>query len=240
MPGRIRPGMKYSSNWVEIHGFTPNLTGHEILLKLGWNTAQIGLKFNGFTPNSTGQIRPGMKYWSNWVEIHCVPPWSNLVSSQWNQLASISMDLLPFWAVFHARSNLTGHEILVKMGVNSLRLHCIPPWSNWVSSQWIYSHFEQYFMPGRIRPGDRIWSPPSNWVGITGMIPNSISQAYKWNLSEFTPIFTNISCPVELGVNPLIGIIPNSTGHEILLKMGVNSLGWYPIQPGLKYCSNWV
>ena len=32
---------------------------------------------NGFTPNSTGriqpvefQIRPGMKYWSNWVEIH--------------------------------------------------------------------------------------------------------------------------------------------------------------------------
>ena len=44
----------------------------------------------------------------------------------------------------------------------------MPPWSNWVSSQWIYSHFEQYFMPGRI-----------------------------WN----------------------------STGQEILLKMGVNSLG---------------
>ena len=42
MPGQIRPvelgvngGMKYCSNWVEIHGFTPNSTGHEILLKLG-------------------------------------------------------------------------------------------------------------------------------------------------------------------------------------------------------------
>ena len=27
--------------------------------------------------------------------------------------------------------------------------------------------------------------------------------------------------PVELGVNPLIGMIPNLTGHEILLKLGV-------------------
>ena len=32
--------------------------------------------------------------------------------------------------------NSTGHEILLKMGVNSLRLHCMPVWSNWVSSQW--------------------------------------------------------------------------------------------------------
>ena len=31
----IRPGMKYCLKWVEIHGFTPNSTGHEILLKLG-------------------------------------------------------------------------------------------------------------------------------------------------------------------------------------------------------------
>ena len=90
-------------------------------------------------------------------------------------------------------------------------------------------------------------------------------QAYKYNLSEFTPIFTSISCPVEfqirpveLGVNPLryrhTNVISgqycdvisdtgtgskkvnksgwiysqfnwsNSTGHEILVKMGVNSL----------------
>ena len=25
---------------------------------------------NGFTPNLTGRIRPGINYWSNWVEIH--------------------------------------------------------------------------------------------------------------------------------------------------------------------------
>ena len=68
MPGQIRPGKKYCSNWVEIHGFTPDSTGHEILLKLG----------------------------------------------------IISMDLLPFLAVFLARSNSTGQEILLKMGVNSL------------------------------------------------------------------------------------------------------------------------
>ena len=41
-----------------------------------------GIYLNGFTPNSTGRIRPGIKYWSNWLEIHCMPPWSNWVSSQ--------------------------------------------------------------------------------------------------------------------------------------------------------------
>ena len=34
-----------------------------------------------------------------------------------------TMNFYPIWPVFHARSNLTGHEILVKLGVNSLRLH---------------------------------------------------------------------------------------------------------------------
>ena len=54
------------------------------------NTAKIGLKFMDLLP-----IRPGMKYCSNWVEIQ----W---IYSQFDQL------------------NLTGHEILLKMGVNSL------------------------------------------------------------------------------------------------------------------------
>ena len=26
----------------------------------------------------------------------------------------------------------------------------MPAWSNWVSSLWIYTQFEQYFMPGQI------------------------------------------------------------------------------------------
>ena len=49
-------------------------------------------------------------------------------------------------------SNSTRHEILVKLGGNSLRLHCMPAWSNWVSSLWIYTQFDQYFMPGQIQP----------------------------------------------------------------------------------------
>ena len=44
------------------------------------------------------------------------------------------MDLLPIRLVEFDRSNSTGHEILLKMGVNS----------------WIYTQFEQYFMPGQI------------------------------------------------------------------------------------------
>ena len=39
--GRIRPGMKYCSNWVEIHGFTPNSTGHKLLVKLGGNSLRL-------------------------------------------------------------------------------------------------------------------------------------------------------------------------------------------------------
>ena len=33
---------------------------------------QLKIYLNGFTPNSdlTGRIRPGINYWSNWVEIH--------------------------------------------------------------------------------------------------------------------------------------------------------------------------
>ena len=37
----IRPGMKYCSNWVEIHGFSPNSTGHKLLVKLGGNSLRL-------------------------------------------------------------------------------------------------------------------------------------------------------------------------------------------------------
>ena len=190
-------------------GRISNLTGHEILVKLGWNswiytqfnwawnTAQIGLKFNGFTPNSTGLIysqfdrsnstgqigskwgheillklgwnpmdllhiwpvesgvHGGMKYCSNWVEIHGFTPNSTgheiLLKLGWN-----SMDLLPIRPVEFTPNSTGqigskwGHEILLKLGWNSLGLHCMPAWLNWVSSQWIYTQFDQYFMPGQI------------------------------------------------------------------------------------------
>ena len=58
--------------------------------------------------------------------------------------------------------------------------------------------------------------PPSNWVEITGMIPNSIRQAYKCNLSEFTPNLTSISCPFEFEIRP------GGTEFDPLVKLGGN------------------
>ena len=65
MPGRIRPASKTAEKrhkkqmlyafLVELHIIPMNSTG---------------IYRNGFTPDSTGQIRPGINYWSNWVEIH--------------------------------------------------------------------------------------------------------------------------------------------------------------------------
>ena len=77
--------------------------------------------------------------------------------------------------------------------------------SIWVSSLWIYTHFEQYFMPGRIRPVefDRSnWEliHGSNWVEIHGFTPNSCPVELgiiPMNSTEFTPILSSISCPVE-------------------------------------------
>ena len=70
---------------------------------------------NGFTPNLTGQIRLGINYWSNWVEIH----WDYIVC-------------LPGRIGYHLSGftpNLRGVQILspsrirpAKLGVNPLRL----------------------------------------------------------------------------------------------------------------------
>ena len=47
-------------------------------------------------------------------------------------------------------SNLTGHEILVKMGGNSLRLHLYACLIELGIIPVIYTQFDQKFMPGRI------------------------------------------------------------------------------------------
>ena len=121
MPGQIWPGMKYCSIWVEIHGFTPNLSSISGLVELGiipMNLLPFWAVFHAQS-NSTSRIWPGMKYCSIWVEIHGFT--SNLSSiSGLVELGIIPMNFLPFWAVFHARSNSTGHEILLKLGWNSL------------------------------------------------------------------------------------------------------------------------
>ena len=164
--GRIWPGMKYCSIWVEIHGFTPNWAvfharwigyhsneftpilssilcpvkfDRPVEFDQAWNTAQFGLKFMDSHP----------------IEQYFMP----------GELGIIPMNLLPFWAVFHAWSNSTGqiqpgmkyYSIWVEIHGFTPNLSSISCPVNWVSFQWIYSHFEQYFMPGRIRPGMKYW-----------------------------------------------------------------------------------
>ena len=58
-------------------------------------------------------IRPGINFWSNWVEIH-----SDYIVCLPGRIGYHPNGFTP-----NLTSNLTGHEILVKMGVNSLRLH---------------------------------------------------------------------------------------------------------------------
>ena len=165
--GRIRPGIKYCSNWVEIHGFTPNSTGR---IRLGIKYCSNWVEIHGFTPNSTGQIWPGMKYCSIWVEIHGFTPNSTgheiLLKLGWNSLYAclvklgiISMDLLPFRPVEFDRAWNTAQFGLKFMDLlpiwpgmkycsNWVEIHCMPAWSNWVSSLWIYSQFDRSNLTG--------------------------------------------------------------------------------------------
>ena len=131
-----------------------------------------------------------MKYCSNWVEI------------QW------------IYSQFD-RSNSTRHEILLKMGVNSLRLIvCLPGRFgyhsnefNWHLSQWIYSQFNRSNSTRHeilLKMGVnslRLHCMPvwSNWVSS------------QWIYTQFDQYF-------------MPGRISNSTKHRLLVKLGGNSL----------------
>ena len=233
---------------------------------LAWNSGQIGLKF---------------------TEINCLPAWSNWVSSLWitPNLSSISCPVkLGIIPINGFTPNSIGHEILLKMGVNSLRLIvCLPgrigyhsneftpilssiscpvefdrawntaqngsksidllpiwavfqAWSNWVSSQWIYTQFEQYFRPGQI----------------------------GYHSNKFTPILSSISCPVEFEIrlvkfNRVWNTAQKGSKSIELLPIWVVFQAWLNwvssqwiyshfeqyfmpgrIWPGMKYCSIWV
>ena len=63
----IQPVEFDRSNWV--------INAWSNCVKLGVNPLRLhcllkALDLNGFTPNLIGQIRPGINYWLNWVEIH--------------------------------------------------------------------------------------------------------------------------------------------------------------------------
>ena len=90
------------------------------------------------------------------------------------------MDLHPIWPVEFDRSNLTSQIWLVKLSGNPLRLHCMPAWSNWVSSQWIYTQFDQHLSQWIYTKFD--------WSNLTGQI--------GWKSTEITLY----ACLVKLGI----------------------------------------
>ena len=139
----------------------------------------------------------------------------------------ISMNFYPIWPVIYAQSNstgwisnLTGHEILVKLGWNSLRIHCMPPWSNWVSSQWIQlASISMDLLP--------IW--------LVEFDRSNLKFDRAWNTGQIGWKFTEITfvcLPNQIGYHP-------SDSHPI---WGGNQILSPPvrIRPGMKYWSNLV
>ena len=77
MPGRIRPvEFELGVNplrWMPVEFDRALITGQIGLTEITLYACLVefsGHNLNGFTPNSTGRIRPGINYWSIWVEIH--------------------------------------------------------------------------------------------------------------------------------------------------------------------------
>ena len=143
-------------------------------------------------------IRLGMKYCSIWVS----SLWIYTYFEQYfmpGRIRPVEFD----------RARNTAQNELKFMDLLPIRLgmkYC----SIWVSSLWIYTYFEQYFMPGRIRPVefDRARNTAQNELKFMDLHPGRTG----YHPNEFTPILSNISCLVEFDRS-------NSTRQEILLKM---------------------
>ena len=131
-----------------------NLTGHEILVKLGGNSLyaslvklgiipmnSTGIYLNGFTPNLTG-----------WIGCKSI----EIMTTKFNQACNvISMNLHP---------NLTGRIWPVEFGCKFIEIDA--SWIHWDDTQF-------------------------NQAGI------------QCNLSEFTPIFSSISCLIKFEIQPV-------------------------------------
>ena len=117
-----------------------------------------------------GQIRT--------VELGVNPLRSKAFNRQWiytqidQHLSQLIYTLFnPIWPVINARSNSTSRigckSIEIDAG-NSLRLHCVPAWSNWVSSQWIrLASISMDLHP--IRPFEFDWALITGQIGVISM-----------------------------------------------------------------------
>ena len=197
---------------------------------------------NGFTPNSTGRIWLGMKYWSNWVEIHwdyiiCLPgrigyhpnefnwhlsQWiysqfdrSNFKFDQaWNtgQIGWKFIVCLPDQIGYHPSRftpNFTSNSCPVefnqawntgKTGCKfteitfvCLPVHSMATWSNLVV---IISMDLLPIRPVKFQiwPGMKYWS---NWVEIHWDYIVCLPGRIGYHLNGFTPNLTSNLCPVE-------------------------------------------
>ena len=167
----------------------------------------------------------------------------------------IPVNLLPFWAVFLARSNFKfdpawntaqNGSKFIGMIPNSIReaykcnLSEFTPIFTSISCpvEFDWSNFKF----------DRAWNTAQNGSKFIGMIPNSIRDAYKCNPSEFTPILSSISClvefhrngiPVELGIIPMQWIQLASISMDLLPIWPVEfDWAWNTAQNG--YLSQWI
>ena len=112
-----------------------------------WDDGVISMNFYPFW--AVFQIWPGMKYWSNWVEIQ----W---IYSQFN------------------RSNSTGHEILLNLGWNSWIYSQFMPGRIGYHPNEFTPILSSISYPVEF---DRAWNIAKNGSNFIGMIPNSTRQA---------------------------------------------------------------
>ena len=181
LPGRIWPvefdrAWNIAKNGSKFIGMIPNSTGHELGVN-PWISTQIEQYFMpGRIWNSTGQeilLKLGVNPWiSTQFE-----PW---IYSQFDrarntaQFGCKSMNFNPIWAM----DLLPIRPVEFDRARNTAQIGSKSSWIHWddtqfdqggiqMLSQWIYSHFEQYFLPGqiwnstgRIRPGKKYCS---NW-----------------------------------------------------------------------------
>ena len=239
-----------------------------------WNTGQNGCKFTEITfvclPNRIG-YHPS-DFHPIWGVSNSIPP----VKFDWawntgqngckfteitfvclpNRIGYHPSDFHPIWLVFHAWLNSAGHEILVKLGVNLMRLHCMPAWSNWVSSLWIYTQFDQYFMPGRIRLGMKYWQNGCKFTEITFVCLPVHSMATWSNLVVIISMDLHPIWLVEFDQAWNTGQIgckfTEITLYACLVKLGIISVDLHPIWVGgkfyppsqiwlgINFWSNWV
>ena len=185
--------------WCNLNEFPPNFTSN-------WCPVE-------FTPNFTRNLCPVEFDWGDriWSPPQIGWKFTEITLPIKGHTISVNLhNLHPIWPEIHARSNFKPNSISQAYKCNLSEF--TPIFTN-ISC---LVEFDRSNSTGGIE-----FDPPSNWVGITGMIPNSIRQntnVISVNLHPFLPVFHARS---------------NSTGGDRIwspIQIGWESLGWYPFR----------